>query len=142
VPHKQPDDQKKMAALALMDMVQVVGVILQLMMVGPDIERIGGWYRSAWERVRAFFRHGRKSDAGLVYVAMQDADTALFLGIRDEVVQLEEGLPRSRNDLQATADMEGLYRTRGYHGAGGFMLKQPEDFHLRYRQMIVRRNRS
>ena len=123
-----------MAALALMDIVQVVGVILQLTMVGPDMQRIGGWYRSAWERVRAFFRHGRESDAGLVYVDMHDADTALFLGVRDEVVQLEEGLPWSRNDLQATADMEGLYRTRGYHGAGGFMLEHPEDVHLRCRQ--------
>jgi hypothetical protein len=53
----------------LMDTVQVVGVMLQLMMVGPDIRRIGGWYRGAWERACAFFRRNRESNASIAYVA-------------------------------------------------------------------------
>jgi hypothetical protein len=58
-----------MAAWALMDIVQVVGIMLQLVMVGPDISRIGGWYRGAWERACAFFRRNRESNASIAHVA-------------------------------------------------------------------------
>ena len=58
-----------MAAWTLMDIVQVAGVMLQLMMVGPDIQRIGGWYRVAWERVCAFCRRNRESNTSIAYVA-------------------------------------------------------------------------
>jgi hypothetical protein len=44
-----------------MDVVQVVGFMLQLMTAGPDMQRMSAWYRGAWERVRAFFRRSRES---------------------------------------------------------------------------------
>ena len=64
-----PEDQKEMAAWTLMDIVQVVGVILQLMMVGPDMQRIGAWYRGAWEIACALFQRNRESNASIAYVA-------------------------------------------------------------------------
>jgi len=50
-----------MAAWALMDIVQVLGFVLQLMTAGPDLQRMSAWYRSAWERIRAFFRRSGES---------------------------------------------------------------------------------
>jgi hypothetical protein len=52
-----------------MDIVQVVGVILQLMMVGPDMQRIGACYRGAWEIACALFQRSRESSASIAYVA-------------------------------------------------------------------------
>jgi hypothetical protein len=52
-----------------MDIVQVVSVMLQLMMVGPDMQRIGGWYHVAWERACAFLRRNRKSDVSIARFA-------------------------------------------------------------------------
>jgi hypothetical protein len=73
---------------------------------------------------------------------VQDADTILVLGARDVAVQLEEGLPWNRDDSQATADVEGLYRTGRSHGVGESMPGHPEYVHLQYRQVIVRQNES
>lgn len=73
---------------------------------------------------------------------VQDADTILVLGARDVAVQLEEGLPWSRGDSQATADVEGLYRTGRSHGVGESMPGHSEYVHLQYRQVIVRQNES
>jgi len=58
-----------MAAWALMDIVQVVGVMLQLAVVGPDMSRISEWYRGAWARICAFFRRNSESNGTIVYVA-------------------------------------------------------------------------
>ena len=52
-----------MTAWALMDFVQVVGFVLQLMTAGADMQRIGEWYRGAWERISACFRRNRKLSA-------------------------------------------------------------------------------
>jgi hypothetical protein len=71
---------------------------------------------------------------------LQNADNILILDARDEETRLEQGLPWNRYDLQATADVECLYRTGRSHEAGGFMPEHPEYVHLPCRQVIVRRN--
>jgi hypothetical protein len=131
-----------MAAWALIDIVQAAGFMLQLMKVGPDMQLMSAWYRGAWERVRAFFRRNRKSNASDCMSHMQEADTILVLGARDEEIQLEEGLTWSRGDFQARAEGDGLYRTGRGQGVGEFMQGHPEYVHLQYRQVIVRRNGS
>jgi len=66
----------------------------------------------------------------------------LDLDARDGAIQLEEGLPWSRNDLQARADVDGLYHAGGGDRTGGFMPEYPEYVHLQYRQVTVRQNGS
>jgi hypothetical protein len=73
---------------------------------------------------------------------VQDADTILVLGARDIAVQLEEGLPWSRDDSQATSGVEDPYRTGRSHGVDESMPDHPEYVHLQYRQVIVRQNES
>lgn len=58
-PRLQSDDRKEMA---WMEIVQVVGVGLQLVMVGPNTQRASEWYSGAWVMVRAFFVRTRESN--------------------------------------------------------------------------------
>jgi hypothetical protein len=96
--------------------------------------------------------HGREfalsSDAGVsqgkhsVRRVLQDADTMLVLGARDNEIQLEEGLPWSRGDLHARGHVDGLYHTGRGHRSSDSMPGYPEYVHLQYRQVTVRQNGS
>jgi hypothetical protein len=58
-----------LTAVALMDIVQVAGFVLQIMRFGPDMQDTGEWYRGAWERVCAVFRRNRESNMSIAYIA-------------------------------------------------------------------------
>jgi hypothetical protein len=131
-----------MAAWTFIDMVQVLGVVLQLTMVGPDMYRLGVWYRSALGRVFALFRRNRESNASMLDIAHGGADIILVLGVRDNMFQLEEGSPWGCDDLQARPEVDGLYRAGRGDRAGGSMPVHPEYVHLQYRQVIQRQNES
>lgn len=81
-----------------MDIVQVAGFVLQVMRFAPDVQDTGRWYRGAWERVCALFRRNRESTRVQRTTHLQQADTRLVLGARDNAIQLEEGLLQARVD--------------------------------------------
>lgn len=124
------------------NVAQVISVILQLIQLVPDIDRIARYYRQAWKAMRKVTStSGELQRSESRDLVMGRVLTGLVTGIRDDALASEEGRYWYTSggldvDDRVAYTASGHGRATEYHRQ---VPRQPNDAHLRYRPSRLQR---